>query len=146
MNEFNPNREIYTPPSGPPNVMRPSPQIFEEMGVENIMKMAEDFYLALAQSNIRELFPEDIISASRRQGLYLVMLFGGPDDYVRQNGHPRLRGRHLPFEIDEQARQSWLSCFKATLERPEKYSLPEQFVPEIILFLEEFSAWMVNKK
>jgi len=127
-------------------VMRPSPQIYREMGEANIMKMAEDFYLALEQSGIRGLFPEDMIAASRRQGLYLIMLLGGPDDYVKQNGHPRLRSRHLPFEIDEASRQIWLSCFKATLENAGNYNLPPQYVPEIIQFLEGFSAWMVNKK
>jgi hemoglobin len=35
---------------------------------------------------------------------------GGPQLYVEQYGHPRLRQRHLPFAIGESERDQWMNC------------------------------------
>ncbi len=53
---------------------------------------------------------------------------------------------HIPFEIDESARQVWLSCFMKVLESADKkYNFPMQHMAGFKDFLEGFSAWMVNK-
>jgi hemoglobin len=57
-----------------------------------------------------------------------------------------MRARHLPFEIDEQARQVWLGCFHKVLEGAEsKYQFPAEHLDGFKDFLKSFSAWMVNK-
>lgn len=138
--------QVYTPPGGPPQVERPSPEIYKDMGEENIFKMTEDFYRELEKSAIRPLFPEDMVEASKKQALFMVGILGGPPLYQEKFGHPRMRARHIPFHIDEQARQTWLGCFKKVLTHPEKYNFPEEHLPGFIHWLEEFSAWMVNRK
>ena len=71
---------------------------------------------------------------------------GGPPLYFEKYGPPRMRARHLPFEIDEEARQVWLLCFDKILNgAPEKYDFPPQHLEGFRKFLESFSAWMVNK-
>lgn len=135
----------YTPPGGPPQVDRPDPAIFQAMGQANIYKMAEDFYRELEQSPVRHLFPENMVAASRKQAMFLVGILGGPPLYQQKIGPPRLRARHLPFAIDESARQTWLSCFKKVLEHPERYQFPGEHLAGFIQWLEAFSAWMVNK-
>jgi hemoglobin len=58
-----------------------------------------------------------------------------------------MRARHLPFEIDEAARQVWLGCFEKTLKNAgEKYNFPAQHLEGFKIFLRDFSAWMVNKQ
>jgi hemoglobin len=58
-----------------------------------------------------------------------------------------MRARHLPFVIDEPARQIWLQCFDKTLEGADvKYQFPLQHMQSFKDFLKSFSAWMVNHR
>ncbi len=141
------NRDIYVPPEGPPQGPGPSPEIYPLMGEENIFKMLSDFYQELGQSSIRPLFPPDLEEASRKSAKFFVQVLGGPPLYVIDLGPPRMRARHMPFKIDEQARQVWLWCFEKTLEgADQKYQFPLQHMAGFKEFLRGFSAWMVNKK
>jgi len=138
-------RVIYTPPGGPPQ-QGPSREIHGLMGEANIFKMMSDFYEELGRSEVRHLFPADLEAASRKSAAFFVGLLGGPPIYIQMYGSPRMRARHLPFEIDERARQVWLGCFERTLEGAEtKYGFPAQHLDGFRKFLVDFSAWMVNK-
>jgi hemoglobin len=139
------NREIFTPPGGPPQ-SGPSREIYALMGEENIFRLMSDFYKELEKSEIRRLFPPDMEEASRKSAKFFVQVLGGPPLYVIDHGPPRMRQRHLPFEIDEAARQVWLGCFERVLEgAEEKYNFPAEHLPGFKDFLKDFSAWMVNK-
>lgn len=139
-------RMIYTPPGGPPQGPGPSPEIYPIMGEENIFRMMLDFYKELERSEIRHLFPPDMEAASRKSALFFVTLLGGPPLYFQQYGPPRMRARHIPFEIDEPARQVWLRCFDSVLVGAEqKYNFPAQHLQGFKDFLKSFSTWMVNK-
>lgn len=136
---------LFTPPGGPPRVSPPSPQIFAHMGQDNIFQMLEDFYRELEQSSIRFMFPEDMVAASKRSAAFFVGLLGGPPLYQQLYGPPMMRARHLPFPIDEEARQVWLQCFYRVLEdAPQKYNFPAEHLPGFRAFLDGFSGWMVN--
>jgi hemoglobin len=105
-----------------------------------------DFYMELEKSEIRHLFPPNMHEASRKSAAFFVGLLGGPPLYLQQYGPPRMRARHLPFEIDEPARQIWLRCFDNVLEGAgAKYNFPPQHLQGFKDFLKSFSAWMVNK-
>jgi hemoglobin len=139
-------RIIYTPPGGPPQGPGPNPEIYRIMGEANVFRMMLDFYNELEQSEIRHLFPGDMAEASKKSALFFVTLLGGPPLYLQKFGPPRMRARHLPFEIDEAARQVWLRCFNSVLEDAEsKYNFPAQHLQGFKDFLTGFSAWMVNK-
>lgn len=139
-------RPIFVPPGGPPQGPGPDRGIYARMGEENILKMMSDFYRELERSPLRPLFPPDMEEASRRSALFFVTLLGGPPLYAEKYGPPRMRARHLPFEIDEKARRVWLGCFQKILEGAEtKYGFPREHLEGFKKFLEDFSAWMVNK-
>lgn len=140
-----PGRRIHTPPGGPPEVDLPSAEIFAAMGPDNIRAMITDFYNRLAASPISNLFPADLSGPIERSALYFIQLLGGPAEYSRRFGPPRLRARHLPFVISEQTRRVWLECFFTTLEdAPSRFAFPPAHLPTFRTFLTEFSAWMVN--
>jgi hemoglobin len=63
---------------------------------------------------IRAMHP-DLDSARDKLALFLDMWTGGPNDYVEQRGHPRLRARHLPFAIGDVEAVAWLECMNAAL-------------------------------
>ncbi len=139
-------RVIYTPPGGPPQGPGPNSEIYGIMGEGNIFKMMSDFYEELEKSEIRRLFPSNMEEASKKSAAFFVTILGGPPLYSERYGPPRMRARHLPFEIDERARQIWLGCFEKTLEGADvKYQFPPQHLEGFKDFLKSFSAWMVNK-
>jgi hemoglobin len=139
------NRDIFTPPDGPPQ-SGPSREIYSVMGEEKIFRMLSDFYKELEKSPIRPLFPSNMEEASQKSAKFFVQILGGPPLYVIDHGPPRMRARHLPFEIDEKARQSWLDCFNRILiNAEEKYGFPPEHLEGFKKFLTDFSAWMVNK-
>lgn len=136
---------FYVPPEGPPQGINPNPQIYSLMGEDHIYQMLEDFYAELEKSSIRHLFPKDMKEASRRSAAFFVFILGGPPLYQQQYGPPRMRQRHLPFAIDENARQVWLACFKQILkDADKKYHFPMEHMEGFWTFLDRFSAWMVN--
>lgn len=139
-------RIIYTPPGGPPQGPGPNSEIYRMMGEENIFRMMSDFYKEMEKSEIRRLFPSNMEEASKKSAAFFVTILGGPPLYLQKYGPPRMRARHLPFEIDERARQVWLGCFEKTLEGADvKYQFPQQHLKGFKDFLKSFSAWMVNK-
>jgi len=138
-------RQIYIPPGGPPQVASPSPEIYERMGEANIFAMLEDFYRELEESTLRALFPKDMVRASQKSAAFFVGLLGGPPLYHQRYGNPMMRARHLPFVIDEAARQEWLACFDRVLDHAvERYNFPAEHLPGFRNFLVGFSSWMVN--
>lgn len=140
-------RRFYVPPGGPPQGITPDPLIYQQMGEDQIFKMLEDFYLELEKSSIRSMFPQDMREASRRSAAFFVFILGGPPMYQQLYGPPMMRRRHMPFVIDEEARQVWLSCFRTVLrEADKKYHFPMECMEGFWRFLDQFSVWMVNAK
>lgn len=139
------DRAIYVPPGGPPRVAPPSPEIYAAMGEEMIFAMLRDFYRELEKSSIKHLFPKNMMKAADKSAAFFVGLLGGPPLYHQRYGNPMMRARHMPFVIDEAARQEWLRCFAVVLEdAPARYLFPAEHIPVFWAFLEGFSSWMVN--
>lgn len=145
INNLSLNRQIYVPTINPGQIAAPSREIYDLMGEENIFSMMADFYSELEKSSIRGMFPQNMVAASEKSAAFFVGLFGGPPLFHQRYGNPAMRARHMPFLIDEAARQEWLHCFEMTLERAvEQYQFPAQHLEEFRQFLHGFSAWMVN--
>ncbi len=135
----------FVPPDGPPQGSGPSKEIYRLMGEENIYKMLRDFYSELEKSSIRPMFPGNMMLASEKSAKFFIGLCGGPPLYQELYGSPRMRSRHLPFKIDEAARNTWLQCFETILEKAEEnYNFPKEHLQGFKDFLRDFSAWMVN--
>jgi hemoglobin len=116
------------------------------MGAANVFRMISDLYKELEKSEVRHLFPADMEAASKKSAAFFVGVLGGPPIYIEKYGPPRMRARHLPFEIDERARQVWLGCFDRVLEDADaKYQFPLEHLEGFKDFLRSFSAWMVNR-
>ena len=138
-------RQIYIPPGGPPRVASPSPEIYAQMGEANIFAMLEDYYRELEKSPLHVMFPKDMVKASQKSAAFFVGLLGGPPLYHQRYGNPMMRARHMPFVIDETARQEWLACFNRVLDHAvEKYNFPAEHLEGFRNFLVGFSSWMVN--
>lgn len=86
----------------------------EDNGVENIRLLVETFYDMMdtdpKAKPLRDMHPADLTSAREKLFMFLTGWTGGPQLYIERYGHPMLRKRHLPFAIDESARDQWMYC------------------------------------
>lgn len=87
-------------------------------GLETFRRIVARFYEGVARDEVlRPMYPEaDLGPAEERFLMFLVQYWGGPTTYSQQRGHPRLRMRHAPFAVDADARDRWLSHFRAALD------------------------------
>ena len=88
-------------------------------GHEFFVASIHDFYLGVADdAPLRALYPEDDLGpAEVRFRMFLEQYWGGPTTYSETRGHPRLRQRHMPFVIGEDARDRWLANIRTALDK-----------------------------
>ena len=97
----------------------PEVSFFDEIGGEpTVTAIVARFYEGVAGDDVlRPLYPEaDLGPAEERFRLFLMQYWGGPTTYSDQRGHPRLRMRHAPFRVTPEARDHWLSNFRAAMD------------------------------
>ncbi len=86
----------------------------EAQGAEKIRNLVEAFYDVMdtdpKAAPIRAMHGADLTSAREKLFMFLTGWTGGPQLYIERYGHPMLRKRHLPFAIDESARDQWMYC------------------------------------
>lgn len=80
------------------------------VGETKLRDMVAAFYRRVKVDDlIGILYPvDDWAGSEKRLADFIVYRFGGPQTYIEERGHPRLRGRHLPFPIGEAERDRWL--------------------------------------
>jgi len=138
-----PERELYTPEIGPPGPQPGLDQIYQEWGEEAMRDLVSRFYDLLLKSKIAHMFPGEMKIAKQKQADFIIQVTGGPSYYLTNWGPARMRMRHFPFEIDEDARLEWLRCY---LESLDQFNFSQKSKQVFVRFLEEFSKWMVNKR
>lgn len=92
---------------------------FDQVGGEATFRtLVQRFYAGVASDPmLRPLYPEDDLGpAAERLTLFLIQYWGGPSTYSETRGHPRLRMRHVPFQIGAAERDAWLRHMRAALE------------------------------
>lgn len=94
---------------------------FELLGGEaGVRKLVDRFYDLMdtlpEAAGIRAMHPEDLSGSRDKLFKFLCGWLGGPPLYTQEYGHPRLRGRHLPFPIGETERDAWLLCMNQALD------------------------------
>ena len=65
---------------------------------------------------IRAMHPADLANSRDKLYMFLSGWLGGPDLFVEKFGHPRLRGRHMPFAIGVAERDQWVACMVLAME------------------------------
>ena len=93
----------------------------EAGGVENIRKLVETFYDIMDSDPkaqpIRAMHPADLTGSREKLFMFLTGWTGGPQLYIERYGHPFLRQRHMPFSINESARDQWMYCMIKAMEQ-----------------------------
>jgi hemoglobin len=105
-------------------VPSPADTPFARMGgEESVRALVERFYDAMTELEpaLARLHPCDergfVVRSSRdRFALFFIGWLGGPQDYIAQHGHPRLRMRHAQVPVDTAMAHAWMRCMTHALE------------------------------
>jgi hemoglobin len=110
-------------------------EVYRIIGEDGFARLVHAFYAQVPLDPILgAMYPKhDLAGAERRLRDFLVGRFGGPPRYIEQRGHPRLRMRHMPFRLDEAARNRWVALMDNALDQT---ALPA----EVTVLLREFFA------
>ena len=101
--------------------MNPFQSVYELIGEEKIRLLTAYFYQEVSKNEeLKKLYPEqDLAPAERRLFLFLLQVFGGPQTYSEERGHPRLRLRHMIWQIDDRLRDHWLNAMLTSMDKLE---------------------------
>jgi hemoglobin len=107
--------------------------VFDAVGEEGFQRLVAAFYRRIPEDDLLgPMYPaNEMVESERRLRDFLVYRFGGPQRYIVERGHPKLRMRHMPFRVDNAARDRWMQLMTAALDET-------QLMPEADRFLREF--------
>ena len=119
-------------------------QVYERIGEDGFRRLVRAFYAQVPSDDVLGPMypPDDLAAAEERLRDFLVGRCGGPPRYVEQRGHPRLRMRHMPFAIDQQARDRWMALMERALQEAQ---LPPDVVALMREFLAQVATFMINR-
>jgi hemoglobin len=119
-------------------------EVYSAIGAEGFGRLVAAFYQQVPEDEI--LGPmytmRDIQGSEQRLRDFLIGRFGGPQTYIEQRGHPRLRARHSPFSIDQTARDRWMRLMDNALGEA---ALPVEAERVLRKFFNDMSAFMINQ-
>ena len=97
-----------------------TPTPYQRIGGEpTVRRLVKRFYELMdtlpEAYGIRKLHAADLSGSADKLYLYLTGWLGGPQLYVEKFGHPRLRGRHMPFSIGASERDQWMLCMREAM-------------------------------
>lgn len=119
-------------------------ELYSLIGEDGFTRLVAAFYRQVPGDDI--LGPmyrgRDVVGAEQRLRDFLIFRFGGPERYIEQRGHPRLRMRHAPFAVDQAARDRWLQLMGRAFDEAK---LPADAEKILRPYLEATATAMVNR-
>ena len=126
--------------------------LYEAVGGDEYFVQLIDRFFDDVEGNelIRAMYPRSLKESRFRTWSFLAQYWGGPQTYSEKRGHPRLRMRHMPFEIGSAERDAWFELMRTAVEEtPLPAGLPPEAVEEIramqIQYFEHAASAMVNQ-
>jgi hemoglobin len=119
-------------------------EVFAAIGEDHFRRLIRLFYAQIPADDL--LGPmyqgRDLAAAEKRLCDFLIFRFGGPEHYIEQRGHPRLRMRHAPIVIDQTARDRWMQLMQNAMAQ---MKLPDEPATVLRNFFEGTSTFMINR-
>lgn len=121
---------------------------YELLGGEaKLRELVSAFYRIMDTSPesriIRDMHPQDLRSSEEKLFMFMSGWLGGPSLFEQAFGHPRLRARHLPFQIGKSERDQWMMCMVQAFE---EVGVEEPLRSELLYSLLNLADHMRNKK
>ena len=120
---------------------------YDKIGGEpTVARLCDRFYGLMAETpqfaELRAMHPDDLQGSRDKLFMFLSGWLGGPDLFVQQFGHPRLRARHLPFSIGVLERDQWVACMAQAMRET---AVPEALRQRLGQSFFQTADWMRNK-
>lgn len=121
------------------------PSIYDLIGEDGFTRLVAAFYQQVKQDDLLgPMYPKhDWAGSERRLRDFLIYRFGGPQRYIEERGHPRLRGRHMPFPIGVAARNRWMQLMENALRET---NLPLEVTQALHHFFGGTATFMMNRE
>lgn len=118
--------------------------IYGAIGEEGFARLVGAFYRQVPADDILgPMYPaDDLVGAEERLRDFLVGRFGGPPRYIEQRGHPRLRMRHMPFPLNQAARDRWMQLMTNAIAEAQ---LPKGAAEVLLGFFDPMSTFLINR-
>ena len=119
-------------------------EVYAALGEEGFERLIAAFYRQIPNDDILgPLYPQgDFVGAEKRLRDFLIFRFGGPQRYIEQRGHPRLRMRHAPFPVDQAARDRWMKLMNQALEQ---VTVPLEARELLLAYFDSTATAMMNR-
>lgn len=115
-------------------------------GADKLREMVDRFYdlmqLEPEFAGVNGMHPKPNDSSRDKLFWFLSGWMGGPNLYIEQFGHPRLRARHLPFSIGVSERDQWLRCMAWAMQ---DVGIEEGLQQHLMNSFYQTADWMRNK-
>lgn len=115
-------------------------------GADKLRELVDRFYdlmqLEPEFAGIHQMHPCPNDSSRDKLFWFLSGWMGGPDLYIEQFGHPRLRARHLPYAIGVAERDQWLRCMAWAMQ---DVGVAEALQEHLMNSFYQTADWMRNK-
>lgn len=117
--------------------------VYAQIGEEGFARLVTAFYNQVPDDDILgPMYPaDDMAGAEERLREFLVGRFGGPQHYIEKRGHPRLRMRHMPFQLNQAARDRWVQLMDNALAEAK---LPAESAECLRGFFHHMATFLMN--
>ena len=118
--------------------------VFDAVGEVGLRRLVAAFYRRVPDDDpLGPMYPPTALAESeRRLAEFLIYRFGGPETYLHERGHPKLRVRHVPFSITRAVRDRWVALMDAALN---EVAWPDLVVAVVKPFLHESATFLINR-
>lgn len=119
--------------------------VYQMVGEEGFTRLVAAFYRQVPQDDILNKMypPHDLDGAEERLRDFLIFRFGGSQRYLERRGHPRLRQRHFPFQINRAARDRWMALMENAFSEAGLPAEAKNFLRE---FLGHVATFLINQE
>ncbi|MFG0250747.1 MAG: globin [Phycisphaeraceae bacterium JB051] len=123
----------------------PLHRLYINLGQQGITDLVAAFYKQVPGDDILgPMYPShEMDAAEARLRDFLIFRLGGPQTYIEQRGHPRLRMRHMPFAIDVNARNRWIELMSNAMDAIEISPKDRELM---LAFFEHLATFMINRQ
>jgi hemoglobin len=118
--------------------------LYEHLGDERLQELINRFYARVFDSPvIGPLFNQtDAEVIKDKQYCFLTQLLGGPQRYAEKYGQPKMRMRHLPHAITQEAKDEWLSLMETSIN---ELDMSDELKKALYLVFPKIAQHMVNR-
>ena len=118
-------------------------EVYSMIGADGFTRLVAAFYRQIPQDDLLgPMYPASDLPGAQQLRDFLIGRFGGPQTYIEQRGHPRLRARHSPFAINQTVRDRWMRLMNRALGEA---ALPAEAEQVLRKFLDGMSSFMINQ-